>query len=319
MTSADFHVVVRSCGERTTQSVCGLLQDFWGDCWSLIDAQPFEETLRRCYSQGIEAGMEFTVTIDADVLPTRKGILELLSQMQSMPSETFEIHGHILDHAFQGPRQGGVRIYRTQHLPFLLNNVPGDGEQHRPEAFVVAAATAQGLKSEIVPTVSGIHGFFQAYEDLFRNGFVLAQKYRWLLPELTELWRRLRPVDPGFRFLLLGASMSQHTDGKSLLDRSQFPQSLSQLFQLLEVEPQVEQDTVTEQDVTAILNNFEQVEEAKRVEQIRSPGETGPLGPWHTFRRHGLRSLLWFSGRVLDKAAQKLMTVSRVSSDEQTG
>jgi len=313
----DFFVVVRGCNERTCYSLGRLLDQYVGiNHWKLVEATPFEETLRKCYREGMQADRPYTVTIDADVLPAERAFQNMVAELDGQSDDVFELHGQVLDKAFQAYRQGGIRVYRTTYLKQLLETVPLDGKEIRPEAYCVNQLMSQGLKTVRSSTIVGLHGYEQNYMDLFRNGYVLAIKYNWLWKELESLWCKMASGDPDFRMLLLGAYTSQVNKNTSVLDKKTFPEEVDSLLAFLQCPEKPALEIVSSKWIADTLEGFEQPVEAHNIDRVRQADYQtfpGQLGPLHTMWRHGLKSIPWFAGKTLEVVASKLKQLSKVA------
>ena len=107
MSQFSFGVVVRSSGERTTDScrnICGNLPGV-ADCRMVTEA-PFEKALRKSFVEALDIGADWTLMIDADVL-LKPACIRMMSAATSQAGENcFQLQWKVLDKLFDLPRNG---------------------------------------------------------------------------------------------------------------------------------------------------------------------------------------------------------------------
>lgn len=173
-----FIVVIRSAGERTKDACLHIVsQQLPEENIFVIEEKPFEAAIRKCYEIGIESGKSWMITIDADILPQKDMIKNLFDQSKIMSDKVIMFNGVLYDYLLLKYRKGGIKVYRTKYLKKAIREIPADGTQIRPEAFVLNKMVAQGQKKKYTNVVSGIHDFEQFYADIYRKSFVHAQKH----------------------------------------------------------------------------------------------------------------------------------------------
>ncbi len=198
-------VVIRSAGERTLPLCVSLLrQEVNGDRVHVIHEQPFEAALRACYQLGMASTAEWMITVDADVLPRRGAVRELLDVAQNLPPNVVQVEGLVHDRLLGGLRKAGHRAYRTKLLSLALQAVPPDGTTIRPEFETLETLAQRGYPSQECQVQFGLHDHEQYYRDLYRTGFVHGQKHAHWLADVVPNWRRHLSSDNDLRVALRG-------------------------------------------------------------------------------------------------------------------
>jgi hypothetical protein len=148
--------------------------------------------------------MEWTITLDADVLLCNNAIERLLEQAQQMPSHFVQLEGLIYDKILGAYRRAGHRVYRTELLTGALRQIPEPGNQLRPESFAIGQMRRLGHPSRYVSCVVGLHDFEQSYCDLYRKAMVHSGKHPSRLPDLIQRCAQHLNEDPDFLVILKG-------------------------------------------------------------------------------------------------------------------
>lgn len=189
------HVVIRSAGERTA-SVARRLADAQSSVGDItnVEAAPLEEALRQMFKAGVAAGRKWTMALDADVLLRPGAIADLLAEAEALPENYVLVQGRVFDKVSLLYRHAGNRIYRTAYLPQLLELVPPNGAQLRPETFVAEAFGRRGHRQRYAGVVVGLHDFEQFYVDLYRKAVVHSRK---MMPYADILGGMLRGMVEG--------------------------------------------------------------------------------------------------------------------------
>lgn len=198
-------VVIRGARERTLDACRALVEaQVAPGLVRVIEAEPFEEALRRCYGAGLESGAAWMMTLDGDVLLRPGAVREFLSAAEAAGGACLQLEGRIFDKLSGTHRNAGHRIYRVRHLKRALACIPRDGEVIRPETETLRRMEAQGFPSLRLEPTFGIHDFEQHYEDLYRKAYVHAHKHAQWTARFITRWRELAPRDPDFRITLRG-------------------------------------------------------------------------------------------------------------------
>lgn len=194
-------IIVRHCGERTTDACAQLLARFApGQRIHRVSARPFQEVLRQSLELGLAQGRPWTLCIDADVLilPEFAGFL---SAVDSFPAGFFEAQALVLDKLIPARRPAGNHLYRTELIARALREIPL-GDSMRPEGDMIRAMAARGYRAHQSALLIGLHDFEQAYQDIYLKAFLHAHKHRFLVPLLRPLWGTLSREDDDFRVAL---------------------------------------------------------------------------------------------------------------------
>jgi hypothetical protein len=196
-------IVIRAANERTFAACHSLLlQQVPADCVEVVNECPFERALQHTYKIGIQRAARWTMTLDADVLLREHIVKEFVAEAEAMPEHSLQIEGRVHDKLTGRYRQAGHRIYRTCHLERALREIPPIGTEIRPEYATLQRMEKLGFPSRQIALVVGVHDYEQYYRDIYRKGFVHANKHAWLLPELVARWKQLAPRDHDFRIAL---------------------------------------------------------------------------------------------------------------------
>ncbi len=194
-------LIVRHCGERTTEACVALLERFApGERIHRVSARPFHETLRRGLELGLAEGRPWTLCIDADVLilPQLAGFL---ASIDSFPAGFFEAQALVLDKLLPARRPAGNHLYRTELIKQALPKIPLRGSL-RPESDMIRAMAAAGYRDHQSRLLVGLHDFEQVYADVYSKAFLHAHKHRFLVPLLRPVWQALARGDADFRVAL---------------------------------------------------------------------------------------------------------------------
>lgn len=169
-----------------------------------MNERPFEAALRTTYRIGIECGVPWLMTLDADVLLREGAVGELLARAQRLAEPFVQIEGLVHDRFIGDYRSAGHRIYRTRYLEKALAEVPGDGAEIRPEHATLLRLEALGHPSAACDLIVGTHDYEQYFADIYRKSFVHGQKHPAWLSSVIPWWRSLADADPDFRVALRG-------------------------------------------------------------------------------------------------------------------
>lgn len=210
--------VMRSVGERTAGTCRALLgEQMGGDAVVTVGGKPFPETLADGLRAGVVLGKDWTLCVDADVLPLPGAVAALVAEADRLDSSVVEIQPVVLDRFFGGWRPAGVHLYRTAHLPFALDVLARMVPSIRPETALLHELAAQGLGWRQSACEFGLHDFEQAPRDVYRKCFVHARKHADLRPALQRYWDT-RAASPDFAIALEGLAAGTAYDGPIALD-----------------------------------------------------------------------------------------------------
>ena len=211
-------LIVRSCGERTTEACLRML----GRPAHLITGTPFSDTLRRAFERGIGEGRPYTVMVDADVLPYMHLVPTLMEAAEADTGDWFQKHALIFCKLF-GRRGAGNRIYRTALLPRALDLIDRYRLDERPETAIIRDMATQGHGRAEIPRVVGLHGWEQSYRDLYRVAYVHAVKSRDRIEKFLPKWGKaaLRG-DHDYIVALKGAADGARHVGPITIDAGSF-------------------------------------------------------------------------------------------------
>ena len=219
----DLVVVVRASGERTRDGCLGLLaREVPSANIREVTERPFEASLRECLKIGTRSGVEWMLTVDADVLVRPGAVRELYEAAKALPKNFIQVEGLILDKLYGGYRKAGHRIYRTAYLGEALKAIPRDGTEIRPEYAMLERMASVGHPSREASIVFGIHDFEQYYGDLYRKAFVHGQKHSHWLQDAVPAWRSAASNDSDLRVVLKGFCDGLQAQELARIDTQQY-------------------------------------------------------------------------------------------------
>lgn len=196
--------VIRSAGERTTD-LCRFLitqQNISNEDIILINEVPFSKALRKSFEIGIKSQKAWLFCIDADVL-LRKNAINILLELASKEREDVcEIQGYVFDKFFAGPRPGGIHLYRTSLLNELMNCIPAEGENIRPEYHTLLEMKKRGFPYKVIPYIVGLHDYEQYYADIYRKCFMHGVKHIYYAEYFSSQWKAGSVNEPDFEIAL---------------------------------------------------------------------------------------------------------------------
>jgi len=229
-------VVIRSVGERTEQACRKLIidQGVPAENIQVIHEAPFSAAMSKSFEIGMDCAKPWTFCVDADLLLRPGAIQTMLRHAEELEDGVCEFQGLILDKLFGGPRDGGIHAYRTSLLPLLLQSIPSEGVNIRPEFHTLQAMKALGHPWVSVPYIVGLHDFEQHHRDIFRKCFVQAHKHPHVIPLFLSIWRAGAPEDTDFQMALQGLAAGIAHHDTVLIDTRQ--KVYAELFAALKVD-----------------------------------------------------------------------------------
>lgn len=199
--------VVRSIGEQTTSACIRLLQrEFAGQKDVVVHRvgdSPFIETLAASLRAGLGAEREWTLCVDADVLPLPGALQALLAQAERLDTSFIEVQPLVFDRLFAGWRPAGVHLYRTAQLPEALRLLDEVRDEIRPESALLEKLALKGFRWHQSGLAFGLHDFGQTPADIRRTCFLHAWKHVHLIPNMLQYWRQ-RQQEPDFAAAIAG-------------------------------------------------------------------------------------------------------------------
>ena len=163
----NIHFIIRTFGERTTNLVINEYNKR-SIYPTIITGNPFSETLLRSYKNAIEEDREYTVMVDADMIPINGFSVDKLIDIIN-DKKCYEVHVSGHDIYFQCIRPIGLRIYKTSEMKKAINDI--DIKSNRPESKILHS---QGFYYENICMVT--HGYQQYYKDLWRSALFIREK-----------------------------------------------------------------------------------------------------------------------------------------------
>lgn len=248
--------IIRSTGERTTECCKSLLAEIFPEnTIILINEVPFEKAIYEGYKRGIECGREWTLIIDADVLPYKPGVENFLKCAFNVDNTVFVTMGQIIDFAWCGIRSGGIRLYRTSMLSEAIVLIPEFGTKGRPESAVLHAMKARGKPFYMADIIIGIHDYEQSYKDIFRKGIQHENKHRPFKGCMESLWKRESVNNHDYTVALMGMKIGEIITINNYVDVQKYPENISQLLKLagLEEKSPLHSNEISNNDLEKII------------------------------------------------------------------
>lgn len=173
----EIRIIVRTCGERTTQK-CVELCEKQGTT-EIIEAVPFGESLRKSYKTAMNYPSKWVCMIDADVLllpGTLQAAITELNNADAIGKHTyFCLDGFCQDKIMMKRRRAGIHIYRTNLLEQAYKHI--DDLQLKPESHVRKSMALEGFPTYSKSSITfGLHDYEQFYADIWRKSVCQTQK-----------------------------------------------------------------------------------------------------------------------------------------------
>lgn len=279
-------VVVRSVGERTTECCRKILSEHFGkNQIRIVNASPHPVALRQCYSVAIEEKRPWLFLVDADVLPSAKGIEYILAQIENLAESVFVFSADVLDKFAGGPRPAGNHFYRTAFLADAIELIPDPEISLRPETYTIKKMKElHGKTYHSANVVVGVHDYEQSYRDIYRTGLLHSIKFADYLDIFRPDWETAGETDGDFGVLLAALREGpKHTAGE-LLDAGFFARNFGNVVSDLGLteKPPLPPDAFSGTDIDRIIETTREreafVHYMRIVEERVSTGGPSPIG-----------------------------------------
>jgi hypothetical protein len=218
-----FIIIIRATNERTLPVLINFFEERYPDKYYLINEKPFTEALQICFEKALASDCDWLITIDADVLPIKKGIEDLLTAAKTSSLKVFQIESLVFDKLLNRYRYAGNRIYRVSYLQKALNLFDDRLKGSiRPESSLLELMHKQGFISKRVESIFGLHDFEQYYKDIFAKAFLHANKHLDIAGTFLPHWKSKQETDTDFKFALLGFCAGLKHTAEIPIDRKFF-------------------------------------------------------------------------------------------------
>ncbi|BCX13535.1 MAG: hypothetical protein KatS3mg085_067 [Candidatus Dojkabacteria bacterium] len=182
---------------------------------------PFSKALKESYELAIDSKKNWTVMIDADLLPSPQLVVKFINKIINRYTDSFfEGRAYVIDKFFGGPRSAGFRIYKTNLLKKAIKEIPSESVSLRPETYTIKAMLKQGYQSSEKKDVVGLHDFEQFYEDIFRKGIAHFHKHHRYIRIFEKCWKQESQSDEDFKILLLAISFAQNVRAEDAFNKN---------------------------------------------------------------------------------------------------
>lgn len=263
---SDLTIIIRSAGERTLPLCRQLLAELHVPDTQVfvVEEVPFSAAMRKSFEIGIRAGRKWTFCVDADVLLRPGAILHMLEEAEKQAENVCEIQGLVLDKFFGGPRPAGNHLYRTSLLQEVLQRIPAEGTDIRPEHYTLESMRAAGYPWVQIPYIVGTHDDYQYFADIYRKCFVQGVKHVYLAGLFVPLWKRSLDTDPDFQVALRAFADSIAYNEPLYINRKQdIYRAGFQKMRIKEKEP-VGSDAISLEKIEQIITDWKDAAEYPR-------------------------------------------------------
>jgi hypothetical protein len=210
-------IIVRSCGERTTQKCIELAQK-QGDV-KVITARPFGESIRQTFTEALTYADKWVCVIDADVLLYDGVLQQAIDDLEIQKNKNiFCLDGITLDKIFIKTRRAGIHIYQTKMLEIALKYIQND--KIKPESHVrKTMAAIHNFKTYAkCPIVFGQHDYEQYYSDLWRKAICQSQKLPRKSAKMKPKWANLKKSDADYLVVYQAHKWASENNPKIIID-----------------------------------------------------------------------------------------------------
>lgn len=219
MINKDVTVIIRSSNERTADISYQLMVNMFGKekVKVLSNIRPFSETVKKTLLIGIEENRKWTLTVDADLLLSEKGVKKYIDECENFVKFTdkkaFFFDGLLYDKFFGAYRTGGGHLYNTKYMEKAYKYIESSRNELKPESYIKRKMHKWGYRNYNTNIVIGLHDFEQYYSDVFRKGILHAQKSGAY--NKIDKFDKLAQTDPYFKWFCNGIRT-----GQKLLDNN---------------------------------------------------------------------------------------------------
>lgn len=203
--SAKITVVVRNAGERTS-GLCQSLIRKQIDPGSIeiVTERPFSVAQEKSMRLALEAGQEWSLFVDADVLLIQNALDVILSELTASTEAFYMMNFLVLDRGFGGPTYAGIHAYRTSMFRKALEFMDFAHQDQRPETRLCKEMARLGYPTTLSKSIVGLHDYEQYYRDLYRKMFVRAVKFKNIAVSMKEMFSMRYATEPEQQVMLWG-------------------------------------------------------------------------------------------------------------------
>jgi len=189
-------VVIRTTGERTLPVLkAKLLEEVSINDLHIVQEEPFEKALQSCYRIGLQSGKKWLITFDADILPKKNILNELLRFSKTINDNVFMYNGYVYDKFMLKYRRAGYRVFKTKALEMALSYLPEPGNELRPESYVINKMLDKGYVKKNFQYFGGLHDYYQKYEDIYRTVYLHSNKHFKRCLNVFDQWVDKSKID----------------------------------------------------------------------------------------------------------------------------
>lgn len=224
-------VVIRSVGERTEKACYNtILKQVVKENVFIVNEKPFSEAVRRNFEIGIKQNLQWTLSVDADLILTDNAIKTMVDEFSKLESSCFIYQGWVYDKFLKDFRTGGPHLYRTSLLKKAIEFIPNEGASLRPESSTYIAMKELGHGYFVGSKYYGLHDFEQNKHDIYRKFFLHAKKHRNLVSKFLNSWKNNILIDEDYLFALKGLTDGLLYNDEVFVDAAFFKEKSNLVF-----------------------------------------------------------------------------------------
>jgi len=201
-------IIIRASGEKTLGALVNQINKFKtkdDDLVILDDTLSFEKKLHNSFLEAIRLNNEFALIIDADILLScniRKLIDTCIIKLNN---DDLGFGLKLFDKFYGSIKYRGIHVYRVSMLHEILDFLPEEGKELRPESFIKEKAKEFGYhwRNNISDKIVGLHDYFQNYEDIYYKFFIRAVRSNTDVEKLKSRFESIK-YDDDYKVALKG-------------------------------------------------------------------------------------------------------------------
>jgi len=201
-------IIIRASGEKTLTTLVNQINKYKTEDDDLVildDTLSFEKKLHNSYLEAIRLNNEFALIIDADILLTCNVRKLIDTSIIKLSNEDLGFGLKLFDKFYGNIKYRGIHVYRVSILHKILEFLPEEGKELRPESFIKEKAKEFGYqwKNNVSDKIVGLHDYFQDYGDIYYKFFVRAVRSNKDIENLKARFESMK-FDDDYKVALKG-------------------------------------------------------------------------------------------------------------------
>lgn len=267
----DFHWIVRSAGERTTDLCVHLIErEYTTSPVTVLREAPFSKAVEETLRQGHACGKRWTVCLDADVLLFGNGMKRLLRLIQKDKYKAFCYQALIYDKLIPIRRPAGIHVYDNGRALMGIEHIPANGNAIRPESFMTSQMAEAGHKTLQTPFLIGLHDFEQYYKDLFRKSILHSNKHIGVLDTCEAYWRKQKHSDADYAVALDGCLAGKLIEENLKVDKNFWKDKTDEYLERFGLEEKSELE-ISDEGIGQLKRQFHNRHIINTVQRYKNP------------------------------------------------